>query len=149
MKRTHKFRAMGAEAVAVLATAPSVSAAARTLGVSRDTVHAWIRAGKVRPIGGRTRRPRVAGASGRHKTFRAWARATFDLSFAELELIDIAQDARNKSKDPKLSASVQLQAAAQFARLLRQLRLPTEAPDGDIQSEPETTRPRWPRVVGG
>jgi hypothetical protein len=45
-KPTHKLRALG-NVADVIAASPSVSAAARTLGVNRSTIHRWITAGKV------------------------------------------------------------------------------------------------------
>jgi hypothetical protein len=51
MKQTHKLKALG-DVSAVLATAPSLTAAARSLGVNRSSLHRWITAGKVRQPGG-------------------------------------------------------------------------------------------------
>jgi hypothetical protein len=45
-KPTHKLRALG-NVADIISASPSVSAAARTLGVNRSTIHRWIAAGKV------------------------------------------------------------------------------------------------------
>jgi hypothetical protein len=45
-KGSHKLRALG-NVEAVIADSPSLSEAARRLGVNRSTVHRWIAAGKV------------------------------------------------------------------------------------------------------
>jgi excisionase family DNA binding protein len=149
VKATWKLRSLGGEAADVVASSPTVSAAARRLGVSRDTVHAWIRAGKVaQPAGRRTERPpraRTVG-TGQYRTFEAWALATYDFTRAEREIVKLAQNAANIARSKKSTASEQLQASALFVRLVRELRLPAEGEaDGDAE---ETNAPvQFPRKV--
>src|SRR5262245_59303139 len=118
MKRTHKFRAMRGEAAAVMAVSSSVSEAARTLGVSRDTLHAWIRKGQVpRPAAARTQTAKVRRSMsaddaerGRRKgeRFADWCRRVLVLNAAEDEVVDLGQQALDASKDPTLPWSVRL-----------------------------------------
>jgi DNA invertase Pin-like site-specific DNA recombinase len=155
MKQTHKFQALAAEAKAVVASSSSVTVAAKALGVSRDTLHTWIRDGKVpRPAAARTqpakRRSVTAGDAadrGRRKgeRFADWCRRVLVLNAAEDEVVDLAQQALDASKDPTLSWSVRLAASREYRACRRDLNLPDEGAhdDGDVQ----TTTPGWPRAV--
>jgi hypothetical protein len=157
-KRSWKFRGTDAdEAAKVIAAAPSLTAAARTLGVSRDTLHRWFREGLVaRPPEKPARQPRhrsdtgdrsspVSGGS-RYKTFEAWARAKFNFSRGELETLKSLQLAINVRDDTAATKSERLQAAAMVCRLLRELNLPTEDEiDGDAEENPPVP---FPRAVG-
>ncbi len=57
MKASHKLRAMG-DVSSIIASAPSMSAAAKQLGVNRSTLHRWIKAKKVAPPAKSVRRQR-------------------------------------------------------------------------------------------
>ena len=131
MKGTHKLKALG-NISDVMAASRTVSEAARRLNVSRETVSRWIAAGKVPAPGARRparQRPREGPTS-----FAAWARETFDLTPAEDELVQLGQQALDLARDAGQTPGVRLQAMAQFRATLKDLHLPTEATDGDLQA---------------
>ncbi|HEY0875203.1 MAG TPA: MerR family DNA-binding transcriptional regulator [Vicinamibacterales bacterium] len=148
-KRTHKLRALRADARQILASSRSIAEASRRLGVNRSTVHRWIEAGKLPRPAGSAKTPTRAGSvpASDGASFAAWARDTFELTRAEHELVGLAQQALDLAHDPTATAATRLQAMAQFRACLRDLRLPTEdeAHDGNLQT-PNVTR--FPRRIG-
>jgi len=129
-KRTHKLRALG-NVTDVIAKCASVTEAARRLGVSRRAIYDWISAGKVPKPGARltpASRPGapadVASDPTTQQSFAEWARATFDLSKAEDELVTLAQLALDIAKNPQITDSIRLQAIGQYRACRRDLRLP-------------------------
>lgn len=68
MKGTHKLKALS-NVADVLASAPSISAAAKTLGVNRSTIHRWLQGGKVG-----VSKPAIEAKPGERGTpeWRAW-----------------------------------------------------------------------------
>jgi len=161
VKATHKLKVLQAEAKTVLTSATSIADAARKLGVSRQSVHTWIKDGKVpRPSGGRPRRrladsepttrrldvPVLADA-GTADEWAARIRATFDLDASEDALVDLAAWALRLARDAATRPETQLAAAGRFAALVRQLNFePAEATnDGEAES---AAAGAWPRRVG-
>jgi excisionase family DNA binding protein len=85
-KASHKLRALG-DVAKVIAAAPSVSAAAKQLGVNRSTIHRWIEAGVAgRPSTRRRRRPGHKAPTSPDAWVR-WVRRTYDLSPTEITLL--------------------------------------------------------------
>jgi excisionase family DNA binding protein len=151
-KRTWKLGMVRNAAPSVMASAKTVAAAARELGVDRSTVHRWIQAKKIPAPTGKAARlgkARTApGASvGRVQTPEEWAHGveeTYSLSGTERQLLALAVLARTMADDAALAPAVRLQAAGRFAALVKQLNLETEeAHDGAI----ETPVAPWPRRV--
>jgi transposase-like protein len=151
--RPRKFQRTVA-AVERVASAKSISEAARDLDVDRSTIHRWIKDGKVKPP--RARR-RLAGNGGSTLNTGVespispadWAgavRGTYDLSESEQELVNLGMVALGMAKDVALKPEIRLAAAARFAALLRQLDLETEVDVG--AAETITSHTRWPRRVG-
>ncbi len=72
-----------------------------------------------------------------------WASATYNLTRAEREIAKLAQRALDIAADPTATPTTQLQAGAQFERLVRSLRLPAEE---DHHGHAEAA-PRFPRLA--
>ncbi len=155
-KRTWRFRALQADAGAVMAGAASYQEAAEALGVHPSTIVRWAKDGKIPRPGGR-RRARVSrrkGASCRGDLPRSpegWARSVrraYELSPSEAQLIDLGVRALELARDAKARPETQLAAAARFQSIMRQLDLPTDSGEkhGDTQN-PETPI-TFPRRVG-
>jgi transposase-like protein len=154
VKRTWVKRSIG-DVDAVLASRLSHAEVARRLGVNKSTVSRWRKASKVSlandtqvPTSGHLARrpvaPEVISANNVHsnESFLEWATATFNLSHEELELVRLAQQALDIARDPSVTETVRLQAGAQFARLRKDLKLPTTREGhGDVQAA------EWPRAV--
>jgi transposase-like protein len=132
MKRTHKWRVLKGDAGPVLAAAPTLSEAARRLGVSRSTLHRWIKSGKMpRPVPP----PPVVMPAAAGSSFLDWVRATYTLSRTEDELAQLAQAALDVAHDASASPSQRLAAMTTFRGLARDLRLPSseDSQHGDAQ----------------
>ena len=149
MKKTHKFRALSGEAAAVIAAAPSLTVAARQLGVDRSTIHRWLQVGKVaRPA----RRPRHQDPKsvGPPQSPEAWAmavRAAYALTDTESALLDLAEEALCLARDQTLKPEVRLSAAGRFQQLVKQLDFEESIDDGKAEAT-RTDTGRWPRRVG-
>lgn len=159
MKRTHKLRALG-DVAAIVAAAPSVSAAAATLGVDRSSVHRWVTSGKVPHPAGRPRRAPGAvrastagqrgsskGVARRQSSPDGWARdvrQAYDLSTTESCLVDLAAAALTLAHDSTVPAAVRLNASARFAALVKQLDL-EDVHSGQAETQPDARA--YPRRV--
>jgi transposase-like protein len=136
MKRTHKLAALG-DVGPIVQAASSVSAAAKRLGVSRVTIHDWIRKGIVpRPAGRKPRqpaddtRPVVLPA-----TPAAWAadvRERYDLTTTEYMLVRLAEEVLGVALDATQKPTERIAAAGRFQTLVKQLNLEVE--DGEIET---------------
>jgi transposase-like protein len=140
-KGSWKLRGLAAEAAEAVRTSSSLRMAARKIGVSPSTLTRAVKAGRL-PAPGRPRRdPAVtppappADAS----SFSEWAAQTFDLTPAEAELVDLAQEALTLARDLSLAPPVRLAAMTQFRACLKDLQFP-EGPN-------EVQEPRRPRPV--
>lgn len=150
----HSWKLRQLDVAAVLAEAPSLSSAARTLGVNRSSIQRWIRAGKVPPFSPSPRAPRLAPTSQQPErepepvATAGWAasvRAAYDLTATELELLALAERARTIALDDTQKPETQLAAAGRFQTLIRQLNL--ETPDnGEVETN-DTRKRVWPRRV--
>ena len=148
MKCSYKLRAIG-DVAAVVAAAPSVSEAARRLGVDRSTVKRWIAAEKIpRPVGRKPSRRRgvAQGAARAGQSPEAWARAVrrkYDLSDTEQQLVTLARDALALAREPERRAETRLAAMGRYEQLVRDLNLE------DDHGKAETTAAvyTWPRRV--
>lgn len=150
MKQTWRFRSLSGDAVVVMATARTVTAAATALGVDRGTVHRWIKAGKVPAPRGRKRGPApsgdVAAFPQSPEEWARWARETFVLTGTEAALLDLAVLALQIAWDQTQKPEVRLSAAGRYQRLVQQLNFEES---GDGQTETTDARHRsWPRRVG-
>lgn len=135
MKRTHKFGLLRGEVADVMASAPSLAAAAAALGVDKSTVFRWRKANKIPAPGGRR------GAVGPPPLPEGWAasvRAAYDLNATETELVSLAEAALVLARDASLKPADRLAAMSRFSQLVRQIDL--EVPDGEVK-----TRAAWPR----
>ena len=152
MKKTWMLRSLGDVAV-VMATAPSLGAAARTLGVDKSSVFRWVKAGKIPPPGGRRQRGRAGrGASLPDRPVvpvaaAGWAaaiRGAYELDATETELVQLAETALALARDSAQLPAVRLAAMARFQSLTRQIDL--EGPsDGEVATA--TPRSHAPRRV--
>lgn len=150
-KPTHKRRAIG-DAAAVLAGCRSVTEAAKRLGVDRSTVHRWLKAGVIPTFTRRPQRARRAGSTARTsaRTPEAWARRIrerYELNETEWQLVDLGRRMLALMRDSSLRPEQQAAVAGRFQSIARQLDLPSEGEDGEVESESETrgTVARWPR----
>ena len=133
---------------AVLASAPTLTAAARQIGVDRSTLHRWRKSGSVR--GPKASRDVVTGdhlPAGEQtpKDWRAGLDTTYVLSATEAQLADLAAIALTMARDVTLKPADRLAAAGRFQQLSRQLNLEQEN-DGETEKTADV-RP-WPRRVG-
>jgi hypothetical protein len=155
LKRTWVFRACSGDAAEVMASAASVTAAAKALGVDRSTVHRWIRAQKIPPPGGSRRRHvqqmgiTAEGIGSKNlpapEGWAASVRAAYALSTTEAALVTMADVALALAGDVALKPADRLSAMARFARLVQQLDL--EVPGGEVETIVHP-RPAWPlRVI--
>ena len=152
-KRTWKWRGLLADASRAMAEAPSVSAAARQLGVDRSTLHRWARDGKIpRPTGRRRPSPPVSPnppLRGEQPvspaTWAAAVRAAYVLNATEDTYIDLADEALTMARDTSLKPADRLAAMGRFSALVKQITF--EVPDGDIKTTPDTRTRPWPRRV--
>jgi len=133
VKKTWRWGSVMGRAADVMRTAPSLSAAAAVLQVDRQTVHRWVKAGKIPPPGGgRQPLPRVLEVP----ASAAWGdriRALYALSVTDLELVPLAETALALARDESLKASERLAAMARFQSLVRQLHL--EETDGEAEGQ--------------
>lgn len=151
-KRTYKRRALGVGDVAALASCRSITEAAKRLDVDRSTVHRWLKAGVIPPFTRPARRARRAASNARAsaRTPDAWARRIrrlYELSETELQLVDLGRRMLALMRDKSLRPEQQAAVAGRFQAIARQLDLPTEDENGEVESESETraTVARWPR----
>lgn len=170
MKRTHKLRTLAGDVDAVLAAAPNLSAAARTLGVDRSTLTRWFQKGKVtKPARGGLRRlaetaPDTARDTETESTLAAapatddagptmtttWGAgivAAYDLSPTERVVVAMADDAWRLAHDPTVKPEVRLTAMSKFLALERRLNLEEPAKDGPTETTTDVGR-KYPRAVG-
>jgi hypothetical protein len=134
-----------------MASAPSLGAAARALGVNRSTVFRWVRDGKVQAPGGKRRRDPpaadVVAAVAGPQSPAAWAASTreaFALTGTEAALLDLAVDALTLARDPAMAPAIRLSAAGRFQQLVRQLNFEEVPDDGEATTDRTGRRP-WPR----
>lgn len=119
-KRTHKLQGMGDVAAAIDA-APSLSAAAKVLGVDRSTLHRWMKAGKVIP---RTREHAVV-AGDLPVNNASWAEAvrkTYHLTETDRQLLALAEESLQTARTEE-RATTRLLAMGRFQALVKQLSL--------------------------
>ena len=149
-KATWRFRSMAQTAARVVATAPSLAAAAVELDVDVATLHRWCREGKWHgppgAVGRRvkqrpSRQPAVTRCAPGARRCASSMTSSHRARIADPggTLLVLARDAALKPAD-------QLAAMARFAALVKQLNL--EIPD---DGEVATTDPRartWPRRAG-
>jgi IS30 family transposase len=140
MGRPRQLTRLGRDRVlAVIKAAPSQAAAARELGVHESTVSRWAkRQGGPRLAPAGPQLPRTAAAPGADapQTYAEWVEDRFELNRSEREILRLAQQALDMSRDPTVGPNVRLQAGNQFERLVRALRLPKEEDHG----HPEAAR---------
>ena len=122
--------------LSVMATAPSISAAARALHVNQSTASRWVKAGRVPRPG--TRRLAAAPlaapeshqeADGAPLAPAAWAaalRQRFVFSIGEVPLLQLAELAFAMALDEDRDDATRLSASKQCASLLRQLGIPED-----------------------
>jgi transposase-like protein len=151
-KRTHKRRALG-DVATVIRAAPSVAAAARTLGVSRQAIYDWIRAGVAPRPGGGPAIPPQALATGPEdaplpESPDEWAvdiRERYALTGTENLLVSVGHGlltiALNTTEKPADRAT----AAGRWMGVVRALNLEKSA-HGEAET-PADVRP-FPRRVG-
>ena len=140
MERTWKLKALSGDVAMAMRSAGSVTEAAKVLRVDRGTVHRWLKANKIPPLGGRGRGcvplvPENGAAS---------VKAAYDLDATELVLVELVEEALTLARDKSSAPPVRLQAMARFAALVRQLDL--EVDDGEVETTNGASR--WPRRVG-
>jgi hypothetical protein len=153
-KPTWKFRSLSGNAAVVMATSPTVTAAAKRLGVDRVTVHRWIKAGRIAAPSGRKRGPAPSGdvptsleLPQSPEEWARWARETFVLTGTELALVALAELALTIAWDKTQKSEVRLSAAGRYQRLVQQLDFEEESEDGQAETTDSRHRP-WPRRVG-
>ena len=146
MKQTHKRRALG-DIAATIQAAPSITAAAASLGVNRSSVHRWIKKGvATKPT--RRRRKAAPAGTGKHQTPVAWAksiRLAYALSDTEMQLLDLAKAALLLARNENARPADRLAATTRFQALVRQLDL-EDTDSGEVEKETSTV-PTWPRRV--
>jgi transposase-like protein len=130
MGKPRQLTRLGRDRVqAVIRLAPSLSAAARQLGVSQGTVSRWVQAGKVQAPG-RAERPETgATPAAGEVTPAAWGaemRRRYVFGMHEAQLLVLAEEALTMARDPGRDDGVRLAASRQFAALLKQLVIPVE-----------------------
>lgn len=151
-KKTWKTRGMKAGIAQAMKTAPSITAAAKVLGVNRSTLHRLIKAGQAPPLTKPVLRPvdpaRIAELGAQSPASLAETiRADYVLSAMEEALLGCACDALGMAQDVTLKPSDRLAASGRFARLIQQLDLETPI-HGEVET-PHTSGDRpWPRRVG-
>jgi transposase-like protein len=143
MKASHKLRSLG-DVSQVIASASSVEAAAKRLGVNRSTVHRWCTAGKAPWPAGR-QVPVVPAVTVSPDGWAQWVRETYELSPTEDQLVTLAGDALALARDVAVSVAMRVAAMGRFQALVKQLDLEA-AVDGE--AEKSTTAGSWPRRVG-
>ena len=139
-KQTWRLRTMGHDVPAVMASASSLDAAAKTLGVNKSTVFRWVKSGKV-PAPGAKREPGIPASP---QGWAAAVRAAYDLDATEEALVELAEAALAMARDPALTPMARLAAMARFGQIVRQVDL--EVPDGKTQAAGTASR-SWPRRV--
>jgi hypothetical protein len=147
VKKTHKFKVLAGDAARIVATASSLTAAAKALHVDRSTLFRWIKSGRVPPPGGRCSPGPRRSAPVRPQDPAAWARATreaFALTATEAALLDLAEAALVLTSDPTQKADTRLSAMGRFQALVKQLNFEQET-DGKTETTSDTRR--WPRGV--
>jgi transposase-like protein len=146
-KRTHKLKALG-DVAGVVAAAPSLSAAARQLGVNRSSLHRWMANGKVpRPAS----RPRGTPATDAGCSPEHWAvavRQAYELTATEQRLVDLAVEALTMARDAAKPETVRLAAMGRYQRLVQQLNLETLNGATESAIEDAAGGGSWPRPVG-
>ena len=95
MKRTWKLKALSGDVAMAMRSAGSVTEAAKVLQVDRGTVHRWLKANKIPPLGGRGRGcvplvPENGAAS---------VKAAYDLDATKLVLVELAEEALTLARD--------------------------------------------------
>ena len=143
-KRTWRFRALGIDVGAVMASAPSYEAAAKACGVNKSTIFRWVKSGRVPAPG----RPAPAAASSVPLVSEGWAaamRAAYVFNATEDTYIDLADEALTMARDRSMKPADRLAAMGRFSALVRQINF--EVPDGDIKTTPDTRTRPWPRRV--
>jgi hypothetical protein len=145
MKRTWVLRSLVGEVGEVMATAPSLAAAAARLGVDRSSVCRWVKAGRIPPPAGRQRRrPPADSVTAAPAGWAAAVRAAYELNASEAELVRLAETALALAHDAAQPAAVRIQAMRAFSALLRQLDL--EVDDGEVTTAHAPAR-AWPRLA--
>lgn len=159
-KRTHKLRVMRKDAEVALATTSTVSAAARKLGVSRQSLHAWIRNGKIRaasPAPSEAAGDRVSEDAPAGQSPEAWARSVhrkYRLTASEGQMVRLAVRMLKLAHAKGQPAAIQVSATARAAVLVRQinaiLKEADRKHDGRTQETEDITEQerQWPRRVG-
>src|SRR5262245_16210298 len=134
-KRTWRWKALTDDVRQVMATSPSLGAAAARLGVDKSTIFRWVKAGKLpAPSGGRRHEVAVADAVSGPQTAAEWAQAareTFLLTPTESALVDLGEATLALAKDQTQKVEVRLAAAARFQQITRQLNLDDEDANGE------------------
>ncbi len=146
-KRTHKLKAM-ADVEAIVASAPSITAAAAQLGVNPSTLFRAMAAGKVaRPSAARSRTAVAAPRSGQSPA--AWAKAirrAYALSSTELQLLVLCVEALTLARDTAAKPEVRLSAMGRYQQLVRQMNLESgDTADGKVETETAATIRAFPR----
>jgi Helix-turn-helix domain len=150
-KATWKLGLMVAEARDVMASASSMSEAARRLHVDRATIKRWVRSGQIPALACR-RGPPLASAAvvaplvpdeNRREpvTPEQWAediRRRYALDATEEQLLKLATAALTLALDPSATPTTALAAAGRYQQLIRQLNLE----DAHGETTPART---WPR----
>lgn len=123
---------------AVMATASSITDAARELGVDKGTISRWVASGKAPKPGQAEMKQEASDKASAVETPEAWGewvRQKFTLSRSELELVMLAEIALRIAKDPDSSPNEKMVAATRFQALLNQLKL---EPETKGQAEPQS-----------
>jgi hypothetical protein len=113
-------------AAAVTRDAPSLSAAAKALGVNVGTISRAVQRGDLpAPSAGQPPKRRTAGASASTAdSFEAWATGEFEFARQELELVHLAQGALDLWRDANASPALRLAASKEYRACLKDLNLP-------------------------
>ena len=135
-KRTHKLAGLG-NVADVVRMSTSVAAAARKLGVRRESVYRWIQAGKVPKPKWMGVKAMAPGAVLKGITPEEWgerikSERKFDV--AGLALVDLAVKALRLTTETE-PPMVRLAATARFAALVKQLGLTGDAAASEGKSE--------------
>ena len=143
MNRTRKWKFVAQEATRLAAIGLKPIEIATRLNVRRQTVQQWMAAGKIAD----TRRGAAAPAVRARATGtspEAWAaavREAYALDATDEQLVELAVETLQMSKDLAIGPRARLTAAGRFQAIVKQLRLVARAEPVPVVPPPEPTRP--------
>lgn len=150
-KQTHKLKGLG-DVATIIAAAPSLTAAARQLGVDRSTIHRWIESGKAKRPGRAPRKRRLTKPPRAGQSPAAWARwvrRSYEIDGTDQVLLDLAVQALKLARDVKEPPAVCLAAMARYQMLIKQLNLDGEGEKAEQKpAAPQRREPVAQRRTG-